>query len=91
MVDAVHALRAGLARAGGREPLAYLVAIVATIVFIAAGSLLLGRNSPLAVFLFDYAESSFFWPVYPLTIQNIMYLMSAIGLADLWVRWRAAR
>ncbi len=72
-------------------PVPYLVAAGATAVFIAAGSLLLGKGSPLAVFLFDYAESSFFWPVYPLTIQNIMYIMSAVGLADLWVRWRATQ
>ena len=80
-----------LGRSRGHYPIPYIVAALATVLFITIGTLALGKDSELAVFLFDYAETSFFWPVYPLTIQNIMYVMTAVGLADLWVRWKATK
>lgn len=64
----------------------YLVAILLALVFIAIGTFLLPKNSTLAIFLFDHSDKSFFAPVYPFNIQNAMYIMTAIGLADLWVR-----
>ena len=77
---------------GNSSPLhAYFFAFVVTATFIAVGTLVLPKGSPLAVFLFDYSNKSFFAPVYPLTIQNGMYLMMAIGLADLWVRHTATQ
>lgn len=81
--------RVGARVAAGRKP--YVVALVVTGALIGAGSLVFGKGSALAVFLFDYTEKSFFWQVYPLTIQNIMYVMVAMGLADLYVRWRATQ
>lgn len=65
------------------------VAVALTCLMIALGSWLLPKNSELAVFLFDHADSSFFDAVYPFTIQNLMYVMVAVGLADLYVRWQA--
>lgn len=68
---------------------AYALGVVALI--IAAGTFLLPKGSPLAIFLFDHSAKSFFSPVYPLTIQNGMYVMTAFGLADLWLRHVATR
>ena len=68
---------------------AIAVAVALACLFIAIGAPLLGLNSEMAVFLFDYSDKSFFWPVYPFTIQNLMYVMTAVGLGDLWARWRA--
>lgn len=65
------------------------VAVAITCLIIAVGSWLIPKNSELAVFLFDHSDTSFFNPVYPFTIQNLMYVMVAVGLADLFVRWRA--
>lgn len=67
----------------------YLAAVVLTALVILVGSLVLPKDSGLAVFLFDHSAKSFFEPVYPFTIQNAMYIMTALGLADLWVRHRA--
>ena len=72
----------------GQAP--YLLAVLITGMLIALGSYLLPRGSELAVFLFDYSETSFFYDVYPLTIQNLMYVMVAVGLADLFVRLRSS-
>jgi biopolymer transport protein ExbB/TolQ len=66
--------------------LAYIVAAVLTVLFIAFGTFALQKDSTLAVFLFDHSTKSFFAPIYPFTIQNAMYVMMAVGLADLWVR-----
>lgn len=80
-------MSAGSVREGLSGPLrAYAIAFLITAIIVALGTWLLPKGSPLAVFLFDHSDKSFFAPVYPLTIQNGMYLMSAVGLADLWVR-----
>ena len=71
--------------------LPYVVAFLITALIIAAGTFLLPKGSTLAVFLFDHSDKSFFAPVYPFTIQNAMYVMMAVGLADLWVRHAATR
>lgn len=71
--------------------LAYIVALLLTVLFIAAGTFLLPKGSTLAVFLFDHSDTSFFARVYPFTIQNAMYVMMAVGLADLWVRHAATQ
>ncbi|MGH6825951.1 MotA/TolQ/ExbB proton channel family protein [Methyloceanibacter sp.] len=71
--------------------IAYIVALLLAALFIAAGTLLLPKGSTLAVFLFDYSDKSFFARVYPFTIQNAMYVMMAVGLADLWVRHAATQ
>lgn len=78
--------------AGGESPwVAYGCAILVVVVFVAAGSIFIPRDSTLASFLFDHSQASFFAPVYPLTIQNGMYLMMAIGVADLWLRHTATQ
>jgi hypothetical protein len=59
--------------------------------FIAAGTFLLPKGSTLAVFLFDHSATSFFAQIYPFNIQNAMYVMMAVGLADLWVRHAATQ
>jgi biopolymer transport protein ExbB/TolQ len=68
--------------------LPYLVALAITLSVILAGSVLLPKDSPFAIFLFDHSTKSFFSTIYPFTIQNAMYLMIGIGFADLWVRYR---
>jgi len=70
---------------------AYIVAAILTVLFITVGSYIFPKDSTLAIFLFDHSTKSFFSPVYPFTIQNAMYLMMAVGLADLWVRHAATR
>lgn len=68
----------------------YLVALAATCLFIFAGSLIFPKDSDVAVFLFDYSAKSLFGRIYPVSIQNATYIMFALGVADLWVRYRAA-
>lgn len=69
---------------------AYLVAVAVVGLLIAGLSLLLPFNSPAAIFLLDHGTGSLFESTYPLTIQNILHVLVAIGLAELWVRWQAA-
>jgi biopolymer transport protein ExbB/TolQ len=69
----------------------YLVAVAATSALILMLSFALPRDSEVAVFLLDHSTKSFFARIYPFTIQNIMYLMTAIGFADLFVRYAATR
>ena len=71
--------------------LPYLVAFLITALIIAAGTYLLPKGSTLAVFLFDHSDTSFFARIYPFNIQNAMYVMMAVGLADLWVRHAATQ
>lgn len=67
----------------------YLLAGIVTSALIGAGALVFGKNSDMAIFLFDYSSTSFFR--FPFTIQNAMYMMTAMGLADLWVRFSSTR
>jgi biopolymer transport protein ExbB/TolQ len=88
MADAATSARqVSLARYSGSP---FLIAIGATFLFIFVGSIVFPRDSATAVFLFDYSAKSFFGPIYPLTIQNALYIMFAFGIADLWIRYKAA-
>lgn len=69
----------------------YLVATAATAVLILIFSFALPKDSPVAVFLLDHSTKSFFAKIYPFTIQNVMYLMTSIGFADILVRYAATR
>jgi biopolymer transport protein ExbB/TolQ len=69
----------------------YLVAVVAVVILIFIGSIIFPENSGMGVFLFDYSSTSFFAPIYPFTIQNALYVMTAIGLADIWTRYTATQ
>ena len=69
----------------------YLIAASLTVLAILVGSLALPVDSALAVFLFDHSKKSFFAEIYPCTIQNLMYVMLAVGLAELWARQSATR
>jgi biopolymer transport protein ExbB/TolQ len=66
---------------------AIAVAIVALLILI--GSIALRFGSPAAALIFDHQPYSIF--PYPLTIQNLTYMIFASGVADLFVRWRTAR
>ncbi len=57
-------------------------------VVIALLTVMLEKNSDLAVLLLDYSDHSQF--PFPLTIQNIMHLMFVLGLGELFIRWRVA-
>lgn len=84
---ASSALPASFARYKGSP---YVIAIGMVILFILLGSLIFPRESPAAIFLFDNTAKSFFYPIYPFTIQNALYIMFAFGVADLWVRYKTA-
>jgi biopolymer transport protein ExbB/TolQ len=69
----------------------YLIAVFLTVFFVLVGSAVIPKDIGLSIFLFDHSSKSFFSPIYPFTIQNALYLMTALGLADLWVRYKAAQ
>jgi hypothetical protein len=75
------------ARSNGKV---YWIAAGLTFLFVIIGSLVISKDTGLAVFLFDHSSKSFFSPIYPVTIQNGLYLMFSLGVADLWVRYQAA-
>lgn len=67
----------------------YLIAVAVTAILIFIGSIIFPENSGMALFLFDYSSTSFF--LYPFTIQNALYMMTAVGLADIWTRHAATQ
>lgn len=74
--------------AGLPRPKVLLISVGAGAFFIAFMTLVLPKNSSLAVFLLDYTDSSPF--PYPFTIQNAMYMLFALGVGELFVRsWTA--
>jgi biopolymer transport protein ExbB/TolQ len=75
------------ARSNGKV---YWIAAGLTFLFVIIGSFVISKDTGLAVFLFDHSSKSFFSPIYPVTIQNGLYLMFGLGVADLWVRYQAA-
>jgi biopolymer transport protein ExbB/TolQ len=89
MTDMMEAL--SRLRFNGLATNAYFIAAAVCIALIAIGSIVFPKNSGLAVFLFDNSTISFFAPVYPFTIQNALYLMTAMGIADLSVRHMATQ
>jgi biopolymer transport protein ExbB/TolQ len=72
-----------------RSTIVTLVAVGATLVLIAILTLTLPYNSPAAALLLDRHRFSVF--PYPFTIQNMTYVLCALGLATLFNRWEAAR
>ena len=48
-------------------------------------------NSGPAVFLLDHGVGSLFSSVYPLTIQNVLHVLTACGLGILFRRWQRGR
>jgi biopolymer transport protein ExbB/TolQ len=68
----------------------YAIGLAIMAALIAIGSFALPIDSIPAVFLLDHSSKGFFAPIYPFTIQNAMYLMTAYGLSDLWLRYQAA-
>ena len=65
-------------------------------VLVAAGIILvltfvLPKDSVAALFLLDHSNHSLFTPIYPITIQNFMHVMLAIGFAEVWTRWQETR
>jgi hypothetical protein len=69
--------------------LTMLIGIVAALVLIGVLTFFLEPNSRAAMFLLDRHRHSIF--PYPFTIQNLSYVITAIGLIDLFNRWRSAR
>jgi biopolymer transport protein ExbB/TolQ len=68
---------------------AYAVTLSAACLLIAFLTAILPFNSPAAVFLLDYGRGSLFEAIYPVTIQNILHLLTAVGIAELLIRWQA--
>jgi biopolymer transport protein ExbB/TolQ len=79
--------QAALSRTSGGV---YLTGLAIMLSLIAIGSFALPKDSIPAIFLLDHSTKSFFSPIYPFTIQNAMYLMTAFGLCDLWIRYQTA-
>lgn len=63
----------------------HVVTILLAVGIIAALSYLLPKNGKLALFLLDHSDTSSF--PYPFTIQNVMHVLFALGLAEVIVRW----
>ena len=68
-----------------------LVAFPIIALIIVAGTHPLPMGSTLAVLLFDHSDTSFFARIHPFNIHNVMYVMMAVGLADLWVEHAATQ
>jgi hypothetical protein len=90
LADKISAGRRDFLRSLPPRVRAYGVALLITAFLIVMLSLTLRFNSPAASFLLDYSKGSLFEGVYPLTIQNMLHFLTAIGLAELWVRWQSA-
>lgn len=71
--------------------LPHIIAIGVACTLILLLTKLLQPGSKLALFLLDHGPNSFFVSVYPFTIQNVMHILTAIGLAEVFVRWRHTR
>lgn len=67
-----------------RSP-AILLFVLAGVVMVAILSLILSGRA--AVLVLDKPSQHF---LYPFTIQNLMHIVFAVGLGDLFVRWRIA-
>lgn len=67
----------------------YGTALLITVVLITIFTIILPYDSVGAALVLDRHRGSIF--TYPFTIQNITYVIFAAGLADLYIRWRAAR
>ena len=65
-----------------------VVFLIAAIIFITFSSFALNSNSKLAVILFDMNTTEF---MYPFTIQNLMWLMFFLGLAELFYRYQVSK
>ncbi|MDE2197687.1 MAG: MotA/TolQ/ExbB proton channel family protein [Rhodospirillales bacterium] len=66
------------------------ISIGLALLIIAVLSVVLPFNSKPAQFLLDHGSGSIFAGVYPLTIQNVLHLLSAAALGILYRRWRRA-
>lgn len=75
--------------APGRTAVVTVIALAIAALLILIGSFALPFGSPAAALLFDHQPYSIF--PFPLTIQNMTYMIFAAGMADLFVRWRTAR
>ncbi|MBS0250218.1 MAG: MotA/TolQ/ExbB proton channel family protein [Proteobacteria bacterium] len=66
----------------------YGMALLIAMLIIGVLSFAVPYNSVAAALMLDHHKGSIF--PYPFTIQNITYLIFAAGMADLYIRWRAA-
>jgi len=66
----------------------YAIAIAAAVGLIVAMTVLFQFDSFPARFFLDHGRYTVF--PYPWTIQNFMYVVLALALAGVWLRWRAA-
>ena len=69
----------------------HMVAIGIACVLILLLSLVLPKGGIPALFLLDHSDHSLFAPIYPVTIQNVMHVLLAVGLAEVWSRWQETR
>lgn len=82
------------ARAPGRPlPVSFWVGVcvAAACVAIAMLTFVLPEGSIAAEFLLDHGPHSLFAPVYPLTIQNLLHVLTAAAIGVLLHRWRRVR
>jgi biopolymer transport protein ExbB/TolQ len=69
----------------------YVIAILIAAAVILVLTFVLPKDSIPALFLLDHSDHSLFTPIYPITIQNFMHMMLAIGFAEVWTRWQETR
>lgn len=67
----------------------HAIALGVTAILITVATIAFGEGSKPAIFLLDYHKGSIF--PYPWTIQNLLHVMSAVGIAELYIRWHESR
>lgn len=75
----------------GKKPLGFWISISVgvAVILIAVLSFALPSGSTAATFLLDHDPESLFAPIYPLTIQNLLHILTAVAIGILL--WRAQK
>lgn len=79
---------ASVVKATDRGRFAVPIAVAIAVAVISLFTLIFPPGSTAAMLLLDHSAYSIF--PYPFTIQNLTYIVFAVGLANLYVRWRSA-
>lgn len=68
-----------------------LICVAIACVMIALASVALTPGSTPAIFLLDHGPDSLFAPIYPLTIQNLLHILTAAAVGMLLRRWQRTK
>jgi biopolymer transport protein ExbB/TolQ len=83
---ALTAGRARLSKWVNAHP--HVVAVAAACLAILLLTFLLPKDGGAARFLLDHGEGSPFYSFYPFTVQNGLHILLALGVGEVWSRWR---